>query len=185
MYALKMEDGKELITTVRGTIYQNERNADTLVFLLPRTYEGTDMADCSLLMRYVTPSGSGHSEEIEMDPIPYDENYYRYRLKVSSRLTCECGTLTLWLTAISRGNDVVLETGEAVIPVLERKNINEYLSDQDKGRLDLLDEKVAHLQSTKADNLVYDPETHNLQLASGGEPIGNNVAIVTQQITSS
>ena len=120
-----------------------------------------------------------------MDPIPYDENYYRYRLKVSSRLTCECGTLTLWLTAISRGNDVVLETGEAVIPVLERKNINEYLSDQDKGRLDLLDEKVAHLQSTKADNLVYDPETHNLQLASGGEPIGNNVAIVTQQITSS
>ena len=51
MYALKMEDGKELITTVRGTIYQNERNADTLVFLLPRTYEGTDMADCSLLMQ--------------------------------------------------------------------------------------------------------------------------------------
>lgn len=39
MYAIKMNEDKSLITTVQATIYQNEKNADTLVFLLPKYYE--------------------------------------------------------------------------------------------------------------------------------------------------
>ena len=102
MYAIKMEDTKELITTIHGTIYQNEKNADTLVFLLPRVYDETDMADCTVLMRYVLPSGSGRSEEIEMDPVPYSDEYYRYRLKLTTKFTSEFGTVMLWLTALIR-----------------------------------------------------------------------------------
>ena len=177
MYAIKMEDGKELITTVRGTIYQGEKNADTLVFLLPQKYEETDMASCTVLMRYVLPSGSGRSEEIEMDPIPYNDEYYRYRLKAATRFTKEFGTITLWLTVFSRDNAVILETGAAAVPVLERKDIDDYLSDKDKSKLDLLDEKVANLQKEKADNLTYDKETRKLQLTADGERIGNDVTV--------
>lgn len=177
MYAIKMEDTKELITTIRGTIYQNEKNADTLVFLLPRVYDETDMADCTVLMRYVLPSGSGRSEEIEMDPIPYNDEYYRYRLKAATRFTKEFGTITLWLTVFSRDNTVILETGEASVPVLERKDIDDYMSDKDKSKLDLLDEKVDKLQKEKADNLTYDKENRKLQLTADGERIGNDVTI--------
>lgn len=95
MYAIKMDNNKELITTVRGMIYQNEKRADTLVFLIPRSIEERDLADCSLLLRYVLPSGSGRSEEIEMDPEPYNEDYYRYRLKLSTRFTSEYGIVKL------------------------------------------------------------------------------------------
>lgn len=177
MYALKLEITKELITTVRGTIYQNEKNADTLVFVLPRTYEEVDLADCTVLMRYVTPSGTGQSEEIEMDPIPYSEDYYRYRLKASTKFTKEVGYLTIWLTILSRDNAVVLETGEAKIPVLERKNIDDFMSDADKSKLDLLGEKVDKLQKEKADNLTYNRETRKLQLTADGTAIGNDVTI--------
>lgn len=185
MYALKMESGKELITTVRGTIYQNEKNADTLVFLLPRKYEETDMASCTVLMRYVLPSGSGRSEEIEMDPVPYNEDYYRYRLKAASRFTKEFGSLVLWLTVVSRDNAVVLETGETTVPVLERKNIDDFMSDADKSKIDLMDEKIAKLQKEKADNLTYDKETRKLQLTADGEVIGNDVTVPADDFSSS
>lgn len=177
MYAIKMDDGKELITTVRGTIYQNEKRADTLVFLIPRTYEERDMADCSLLMRYVLPSGSGRSEEIEMDPEPYNTEYYRYRLKLTTRFTSEFGTVKLWLTAVGLDNQVVLETGEAMVPVLQRKDISEYLSDKDKSQLEQLDEKVAKLQKEKADNVTYDKETRKLRLTADGVHIGDEVTV--------
>ena len=184
MYALKMEDGKELITTVRGTIYQYERNADTLVFLLPQKYEETDMADCTVYMRYVLPSGSGYSETIEMDPVPYSEEYYRYRLKAASRFTKEFGMITLWLTALKHDSEVLLETGDAVVPVLERKNIDEFLSDDDKSKIDLMDEKIAQLQRDKADGLSYDKETRKLQLTADGIAIGEDVTVPSDDYSS-
>ncbi len=184
MYALKMEDGKELITTVRGTIYQYERNADTLVFLLPQKYEETDMADCTVYMRYVLPSGSGYSETIEMDPVPYSEEYYRYRLKAASRFTKEFGMITLWLTALKHDSEVLLETGDAVVPVLERKNIDEFLSDDDKSKIDLMDEKIAQLQRDKADGLSYDKETRKLQLTAAGIAIGEDVTVPSDDYSS-
>lgn len=177
MYAIKMNDTKELITTVRGTIYQNEKRADTLVFLIPKTHEDKDMADCSLLMRYVLPSGSGRSEEIEMDPEPYNEDYYRYRVKLSTRFTSEYGTVKLWLTAVGLDNTVVLESGEATVPVLQRKDISEYLSDKDKSQLEQLDAKVTKLQKEKADNVVYDAETRKLRLTAEGALIGDEVTV--------
>lgn len=177
MYAIKMDNNKELITTVRGTIYQNEKRADTLVFLIPKAHEDKDMADCSLLMRYVLPSGSGRSEEIEMDPEPYNEDYYRYRVKLSTRFTSEFGTVKLWLTAVGLDNAVVLESGETTIPVLQRKDISEYLSDKDKSQLEQLDEKVTKLQKEKADSLTYDKETRKLRLTAEGAGIGDEVTV--------
>lgn len=184
MYAIKMEDSKELITTIRGTIYQGERNADTLVFLLPQKYEDTDMADCTVYMRYVLPSGSGYSETIEMDPVPYNDEYYQYRLKAASRFTKEFGMITLWLTALKHDSEVLLETGDAVVPVLERKNIDEFLSDDDKSKIDLLDEKIAQLQRDKADGLSYDKETRKLQLTADGIAIGEDVTVPSDDYSS-
>lgn len=177
MYAIKMNDTKELITTVRGTIYQNEKRADTLVFLIPQKFEERDLADCTLLMRYVLPSGSGRSEEIEMDPEPYNEEYYRYRVKLTTRFTSEYGTVKLWLTAVGLDNAVVLESGETTVPVLQRKDISEYLSDKDKSQLEQLDEKVTKLQKEKADNVVYDKETRKLRLTAEGVAIGDEVTV--------
>lgn len=177
MYAIKMSDNKELLTTVRGTIYQNEKRADTLVFLIPQVYEEKDMADCSLLLRYVLPSGSGRSEEIEMDPEPYNSEFYRYRLKLSTRFTSEFGKIKLWLTAVGLDNTVILESGEAEVPVLQRKDIDEYLSEKDLSKLDQLDVKVAKLQKEKADNLSYDKETRRLRLTADGAEIGDEVVV--------
>lgn len=177
MYAIKMTNDKTLVTTVRGVIYQNEKKADTLVFLIPQKYDDKDMADCTMLMRYVTPSGSGRSEEIEMDAEPYNDDYYRYRLKVTSRMTAEYGIVKLWLTAVGLDNQVVLETGEASIQVRERKDIDDYLSEKDLSTLEKLDAKVTKMEMEKADDMVYDKETRKLQLTAKGVKIGTKATI--------
>ena len=53
-----MNEDKSLETTVEATIYQNEKNADTLVFLLPRLYEEVNLANCIALLRYILPDGT-------------------------------------------------------------------------------------------------------------------------------
>jgi len=95
LYAIKMNNDKSLVTTVHAMIYQNECNADTLVFVIPKTYDNIEMANCSMLMRYILPDGVGKSEEIEMDPIPYNSEYYVYRLKAGSRFTKIAGKIEL------------------------------------------------------------------------------------------
>lgn len=182
MYVVKMENNKDLISTVKGKIYQGERNADTLVFLIPRTYtvsldETLDFADCVMLLRYRLPNGIGKSEEIEMDAEPYNDDFYRYFLKVNSRLTEEDGTITLWLTAIDMHNSVVMESSELTIEVLPTYNIEESFCMKDLSQLDRLTVEVAGLKQNKVDNLLYNNETRKLQLRSGITKVGRPVTV--------
>lgn len=70
MYAVKMNVDKSLQTTIKATIYQYDKNADTLVVLLPMTYEDKNISDCTVLLRYILPNEVGKSEELEMCPEP-------------------------------------------------------------------------------------------------------------------
>ena len=184
MYAIKMNSDKTLVTTVHATIYQHEKNADTLIFIVPRYYEGTNLADCSLMLKYILPDGSGKSEELEMDPIPYNKDYYRYHLKVNTRFTAVPGEIVLWLSAMNVYDNVILKSSETEVEITPSKNISDYMNTEDMDQLDKLTITVARLESEKADDLLYsevkDEDGNiteaNLQLSAKGAPIG---AVVT------
>lgn len=174
MYAIKMNDDKSLTTTVQATIYQNDKNADTLVFLVPMTYEEKNISDCTVLLRYILPNKVGKSEELEMCPEPY-KNYYQYRLKVSSEFTDIPGQIELWLSIIDAYDDLLLRTDNIFITVRPAKDITRYLSTKDRNQLDKLNEKVTRLEHQKADNIIYNDDEQYLQLTSNGKPIGDQV----------
>lgn len=174
MYAIKMNSDKSLTTTIKATIYQHEKNADTLVFLVPKTYEDIDLANCTMLIRYILPTGIGKSEELEMDPEPY-KTYYQYRLKVTTMITSVPGKIELWLSAIDLQDNLIFKSGTAFIEVSPSKDITDYFSDEDMEQLDKLNAKVALLEQNKADNIIYDSEDNYLQLTANGTPIGNKI----------
>lgn len=174
MYAIKMNDDKSLITTIKATIYQHEKNTDTLVFLLPQTYEQIDIANCTTLIRYILPNGVGKSEELEMDPEPY-KTYYKYRLKVTSSLTNVAGKIELWLSAIDLQDNLVFKSGTVNIEILPSKDISDYFSDEDMDQLDKLNTKIAMLEQSKADSIVYNGDEKQLQLTANGSLIGSPV----------
>ena len=89
---IKMNDDKSLIITVKTTIYRGEGNADMITFLIPKNYNGINIADCSVLMRYVEPDGNGKSEALRLVPEMY-KNYYQFSTVVDTGITKEVGDI--------------------------------------------------------------------------------------------
>lgn len=175
MYVIKMNGDKSLQTTVHANIYEGEKNADMLVFLIPKIYGNQNLADCELLLRYILPNGYGKSEALEIDLEPYNENYYRYNLSINTRLTDIAGDIELWLSAISLKDNLVFKTDSTYITIQSSKEITEYLSPDDRDQLNMLSAKISKLEAEKADNIFYDESQQFLQLSSCGQPIGDKV----------
>ena len=175
MYVIKMGADKALVTTIHSTIYQGEKNSDTLVFILPRKYEDVSISDCTMLLRYILPNGIGRSEEIEMYPLPHNDDYYQYRLKANTRFTAMHGTIELWLTVLSLTDEILLKTDATTIEITPTKDITDYLPPEELNQIDSLTLKVNRLEREKADDLSYDEKQRLLQLTSRGNLIGHAV----------
>lgn len=175
MYVIKMNADKSLQTTIHTNIYQGEKNTDTLVFLIPKLYGNQNVADCELLMRYILPNGYGRSEALELALEPYNADYYRYDLKLTTKFTDVPGDIEIWLSAISLNDNVVFKTGSAEVAVLPQKDIVDYLDPESRDQLDKLSAKVSKLELEKADDIFYDEAEKYLQLSSNGSAIGSKV----------
>ena len=57
-----MDEHKQLVTTVRQTIYQRENLVDKIQFLLPEEYENHSLSDFTAILKYVDPTNVPHSE---------------------------------------------------------------------------------------------------------------------------
>lgn len=177
MYAIKMEEAKVLVTTIYASIYEGEKNADALVFLLPKTNGQVELSETSMFLRYIAPDGVGHSEALEMYPLPYSDTYYQYRLSIGSKLTAQAGTVELWLTALDTKDDVVLKTSSLMLEIKPAKSVEPYLPSESRDQLEQMEERIAKLAKEKADNLVYDEETRRLQLTAESARIGDSVVV--------
>lgn len=175
MYVIKMNGDKTLQTTIYANIYQGEKNADMLVFLIPKLYGNQNVADCELLMRYILPSGYGCSEALELALEPYNDNYYRYNLQINSKLTELAGDIELWLSAVSLHDNIIFKTDSLTLPIQPAKDIEDYLSPEHRDQLNKLSAKVSKLESEKADNIFYDEDEQYLQLLANGDPVGDKV----------
>lgn len=179
MYAIKLESDKSLVTTVCSTIYQGEKKADTLVFLLPKTYDAINLADCTLLLRYILPDGTGQTEELLMHPIPHNESYNQYLLDISTRFTEQAGEIELWLTLVDFNSDVVLESGTAIVTVHEVRSIEDYLPSEELSLIDRLAAKVNDLEKHSVNDLKFSAEEEVMQLTANGVPVGERVDVST------
>ena len=99
MYTIVMDKYKNLNTTVRTTLFQQESMVDKLQFLIPPTYNGTDLSDFIVTLKYVDPNGNFHSEVLTLDAEMY-KDYLRYELPITTKLTQVVGTVTIRLTLI-------------------------------------------------------------------------------------
>lgn len=173
---IKMNGDKSLIVTIPTTIYRGEVGADAMVFLIPNTYEDVEVANCSVLIRYIGPDEIGHSEQLKMLPEMYN-GYLQYSLTIDTDMTATAGSMTLWLSCISYQDVVVFKTGELEVEIKPSKEIESYMPPEDLDQLDRLSFEVSDLKRTKADNLIYDAEDGSLQLSASGIPIGDEVSV--------
>lgn len=185
-----MDEHKQLVTTVRQTIYQRENLVDKIQFLLPEEYENHSLSDFTAILKYVDPTNVPHSDVLQLQENLYKDRL-QYFLPVDSGLTKCAGDIEVRITLskvdLTEKKQYVLHTGTATIPISPLKDYYAFSSDESLeiidqivGQLDAKIEAVEKIAETydqnKADNITY--EESKLQLTSNGQKIGDAITIV-------
>ena len=176
MYVLKMDGSKELITTVRQSVYQGEKNADTLIILVPKLYDNFDMTTGSGTLQYMLPDTDAYVD-LELTPTEHNAEYMAYTTPLGAPITSATGIVLMRLQIKDADGNVILVSGNASLPILCRDGTIPDVSAQDKDKLARLAEQVGLLKQVKADSITYDAERRKLQLIANGSEVGQAVTI--------
>lgn len=187
MYTIVMDKYKNLNTTVKTSIYQQESNVDTIQFLIPPTYNDMDLSEFTMVLKYVDPNGNFHSESLEVDEDLY-KNYLRYTLPVTTKLTQVVGKVTLRITAIdfvtvddTETAVTKLETNSTTLMVQKPEGFYDYVDFEDieayKAKVAQLNQEVTDMQEQMPNDLAID-ENDVLQLTHDGTTIGEGVEVL-------
>lgn len=196
MYVIKANSDNTLTAPVKQRIIQRSKLVDDMIFLVAPTYNGYDMADCTVVLEYVKPVSNEYKTEILVLSNERYKEYLKYILPVDTEFTKEAGSLKIQLSFIhadidADGNHVqrVRKTSPAlkveVIPVEEWFNVipDSALSAVDQrilktdAQLKMMADLVGAMSDNMVDDLKYNEEDETLQLQSGGYGVGSKVSV--------
>ena len=112
----RMDANRDLIATTIATIYQQEKNIDSVAILLPQFYNDIDLGDFKVELKYADFTNTLHTEELTKDVDMYKDMYYRYVFPITEDFTQIAGDIR-FMIAVSQGENTVLHTGEATISI--------------------------------------------------------------------
>ena len=195
-YIIIVENDNTLYGSCKRRIMQREKLVNTLWFLVPQYYNGYDMSQCTVTMRYLLPISKKFKTEIlKLSDERYKDEYLKYILPVDTCLTKEFGEIELNLTFTmldvdNNGNIVqrVRKTDNHLLKITPVPDWDSVVPDSALSALDeriikldaqmkALDERNKVIADTKADNIKYNMDTNELQLTSNGNVIGDKVKI--------
>lgn len=196
MYVILVNDDNTLTTTSRQRIMQRSKLVDDLCFLIYPIYNGHDMTEFTVTLEYTLPvTQEGHSDILELSSERY-KNYLQYKLPVDSVFTKEAGDVEIRLSFLSAAQDAprIRKSDITTITIhpcedVDGDTVTEEKLDAIDQRILMMDAQIKELREigemfdkTKADDLKYDDEKNEIQLLSGGVPIGNAVELESAQI---
>lgn len=195
-YIIIVENDNSLYGSQKRRIMQREKLFNNLWFLVKQYYNGYDMSQCTVTMRYLLPiSKEFKTETLKLSNERYQDEYLKYVLPVDTCLTKEFGDIELNLTftmldvddngkiiqRVRKTDNHLLKITpipdwDSVIPDSALSALDERIIKLD-AQMKALDERNKVIADTKADNIKYNTDTNELQLTSNGNAIGDKVTI--------
>lgn len=199
MYTILVNSDNSLLVTNKETIMQRSKMVDKLVFMVEQSYnEISDLANSTVLLEYLRPVSKKYETEIlTLSNERYKDQYIQYFLPFDTNFTAEAGDLEIQLTFVQTEIDT---NGNSIQRVRKTKTTNIHITpisawsdiipdsalsaiDQRLIKIDAqiraMDEMNQIAMDEKADGIIYNNETNELQLTSNGEVIGDKVVIKT------
>lgn len=195
MYTILLSETNELVTSIRERIMQRSKLVDNLHFLVDPTYKGISMSDFTAMLEYIMPVSKEYHTEILVKSEELYKDKIEYTLPFDTNLTKEAGEIEVQLTFIKVSMDAdgnstqqVRKTSPTTITILPISAWSDIIADsalsaldqrliQTQAMIQATEEMVNYLDTTKADNIIYDNETQTIQLTANGKLIGNSVAV--------
>lgn len=194
-YIILVENDGTLYGSCKTKIMQKEKLFNKLWFLVPPHYNGYDMSQCTVTMRYLLPiSREFVTETLTLSDEKYEE-YLKYVLPVDTNLTKEHGNIELNLTFTmldvdDNGNIIqrVRKTDNHLLNITPIPNWDSFIPDSSLSALDqrilkqdaqirALADLAYLLNDNQVDNLVYDSKEDVLHLSANGVRVGNKVSV--------
>lgn len=194
-YIIIVGDDNSLYGSQKEKIIQREKLFNKLWFLAAPYYNGYDMSQCTVTMRYLLPvSREFVTETLVLSDERY-KDYLKYVLPIDTNLSKEWGDIELNLTFTmvdvdDNGNVVqrVRKTTNHMLHITQLPDWDSIIPDSALSALDQriikMDAQIKYLNEmnqivadSKADNLKYNENTNELQLLSGDKEIGNKVTL--------
>lgn len=194
-YTIIVCDDNSLYGSRKRKIMQREKLFNKLWILVPPLYNGYDMSQCTLTMRYLLPiSKEFVTETLVLSEEKYEE-YLKYVLPVDTCFTKEWGDIELNLTFTmletdDNGNIVqrVRKTENHILTITKLPDWDSIVPDSSLSALDqrilkqdaqikALADLANVLDGTQVDNLVYNKKDETLQLSAKGKKIGDKVSV--------
>ena len=117
----RMDRSKDLVATSTTKIYQNEKNVDSIIILLPQNYGDLDLGEFTVKIKYADLMNVLHTDELERDEELYQDMYYRFVFPITDEFTKIAGEITFMLD-VSQGEEQILHTGSATVTILPWKD---------------------------------------------------------------
>ena len=194
-YTIIVCDDNSLYGSCKRKIMQREKLFNKLWILVPPCYNGFDMSQCIVTMRYLRPISKDFVTETLVLANDKYEEYLKYVLPVDTCLTKEWGELRLNLTFTMLDVDIdgnpvqrVRKTDDHILTITKIPDWDSIVPDESLAALDqriiaqtaqikALEALAETLESNKVDDLVYDSADESLQLHANGVGVGSKVSI--------
>lgn len=194
-YTIIVCDDGTLYGSHKIKIMQREKLFNKLWILVPPCYNGYDMYQCTVTMRYLLPiSREFRTETLVLSNERYEE-YLKYILPIDTNLSKEWGDIELNLTFtmldVDADGNVVqrvrktdnhiltitrLPDWDSVVPDSALSALDQRIIKQD-AQIKALTDLANAFEGSQVDNLVYDDNTETLHLSANGVVVGNKVSI--------
>lgn len=194
-YTIIVCDDGSLYGSHKRKIMQREKLFNKLWILVPPLYNGYDMSQCTVTMRYLLPvSKEFKTETLTLSDERYEE-YLKYVLPVDTCFTKEWGDIELNLTFtmldVDNDGNVVqrvrktdnhiltitrLPDWDSIVPDSALSAIDQRILKQD-AQIKALSDLANMLDNNQVDNLVYNDKEETLQLSARGIGVGNKVSV--------
>lgn len=195
MYTIIVNNDNTLYGSKKERIMQREKLFNKLWILVPPHYNGYDMSECTVTMRYLMPiSREFKTETLVLSDERYEE-YLKYVLPVDTCLTKEWGNIEINLTFtmldVNEKGDIIqrvrktdshmititkLPDWDSVVPDSALSALDQRILKQD-AQIKALAKLAKSLDSNKVDNLVYNSVDETLQLSANGVGVGDKVSV--------
>ena len=195
MYTIIVGNDNSLYGSRKEKIMQREKLFNKIWFLVPPHYNGYDMSQCTVTLRYLMPiSKEFKTETLVLSDEKYEE-YLKYVLPIDTDLSKEYGEIELNLTFTlldvdNDGNIIqrVRKTDNCIVNITPIPNWDSIVPDSALSALDqrilkqdaqirALADLANTLDNSKVDDLMYDDVNEILKLSSKGIGVGKGVSV--------
>ena len=188
---------KSLVITSESKFYQKENIVDSLLFLLPLTYNDLEFINFEWALNYIDQQGIAHSEILELvkdnagETELYKDNYLQYKVPVNSNLTQFKGDIEMHLSGVWNDTEhdkkYVFHSGSVTITIYPLEDVYALVDDDTlnaldqrllavSGQIQALEILAGEIEGEIPDDLTLTDNTL-LQLSVNGNPIGEGIEI--------